>query len=237
MGRGVKMAGRQDRFDVDNNATPFLKRFTLAKAWVSHQEVTKSGYNDFTKANFYELADFIQPILDSQVKYDLFSCVTFDYENSIAKLTVYDAIAEDEKKLEFNFRFVPMDLSKGNALQAEGAIQTYSRRYLYLDAWEITESDFSEMDPDAKLDKKKKEQEEKSKAEAERKAKIIENTESLRSVIEKLGITEMQVVDKYNEQYPKKQVEALGSMPEVAIAGYLTLFEKKLAQQEKANES
>jgi len=222
------MSEKNDRFDVDNKTTPFLKRFTLAKAWVASQEVSKSGYNDFTKAAFYELSDFIQPILDSQVKYDLFSAVTFDYELSIAKLTVYDAVADEPKQLEYTFRFVPMELSKGNALQAEGAIQTYSRRYLYLDAWEITESDFSEMDPDAKIDKKKKEQAEKAKAESDRKAKIIQNLEDLRSVIKKCDVTEMQVVDKYNAQYPQKSVDSLEALPDVAVAGYLSMFEKKL---------
>lgn len=220
-----------NRFDVDNKATPFLKRFTLAKAWVASQEVNKTGYNDFTKASFYELSDFIQPILDSQVKYDIFSRVIFDYEFNIAYLHVHDALTNDEP-LIYNFRFVPMELSKGNALQAEGAIQTYSRRYLYLDAWEITESDFSEMDPDAKIDKKKKEQQEKANAEAERKAKIVENLDTLKTLLVELGVSETKVVEQYNEQY-KKSLESLDALPEVAVAGYLTLFEKKKQAKDK----
>lgn len=216
-----------NRFDVDNKTTPFLKRFTLAKAWVANQEVTKTGYNNFTNASFYELGDFIQPILDSQVKYDIFSRVVFDYDTNIAYLHVHDALTDDSP-LTYNFRFVAMDLSKGNALQAEGAIQTYSRRYLYLDAWEITESDFSEMDPDAKINKKKKEQEEKAAAEQERKLKIAENLDSLKTILVELEVAEMKVVQQYNDQY-KKNIESLDGMPEVAVAGYLTLFEKKKA--------
>jgi hypothetical protein len=111
----------------------------LQKARVLLQELPlkKSGFNSFAGFKYFELADFlpsINTIFDS-----LGLCSVFTIWGDEATLRIYDS--------EFGgvilFRSPIADAASGKAppIQALGSMHTYLRRYLFLNALEITEHD------------------------------------------------------------------------------------------------
>lgn len=111
----------------------------------SQTEIKKSGHNTFSKYDYFELTDFL-PM--AQIKFEasgLCPVVTFP-ELDRAKLTVYDAEKPDDF-VEFECPVGVPDVKGMNAAQAIGAAQTYARRYLYINALELSEHDPVE-DPD-----------------------------------------------------------------------------------------
>ena len=70
----------------------------------------------------------------------MLNCISFD--NEFATLVIYDT--DSENNLKFTSPMRDLDLKGCNAIQALGGAETYSRRYLYLTAYEIVENDMSD---------------------------------------------------------------------------------------------
>ena len=92
----------------------------MQKARCEFQEkpLKKSGHNKFAGYHYFELGDFLPTINSLLEKYNLCSNISFD--NDMATLTIVNAENTDENL---------------------GAVQTYLRRYLWVNAFEIVESD------------------------------------------------------------------------------------------------
>lgn len=103
----------------------------------------KSGKNKFANFEYYELADFIPKVNELFDKYKLFSRFTL-FEN-IATLDIYDteSIKEDGtfESVIFSSPVAEVVIKGSNAIQSLGGANTYMKRYLYLNALEIVESD------------------------------------------------------------------------------------------------
>jgi len=111
----------------------------LQKARVLLQELPlkKSGFNSFAGFKYFELADFLPSI---NVIFDnLGLCSVFSISEGVATLRIFDS--------EFGgvvyFRSPTAEAGSGKAppIQALGSMHTYLRRYLMLNALEITEHD------------------------------------------------------------------------------------------------
>ena len=111
----------------------------LQKARVLLQELPlkKSGFNSYAGFKYFELADFLP---DINVIFDnLGLCSVFTIHDDVATLRIFDS--------EFGgailFRSPIADAASGKAppIQALGSMHTYLRRYLMLNALEITEHD------------------------------------------------------------------------------------------------
>jgi len=111
----------------------------LQKARVLLQEkpLKKSGYNKFQNYKYYQLDDFLPSI---NIIFDnLGLCSVFSINDDMATLRIFDS--------EFGgviiFRSPIADANSGKSLpiQALGSQHTYLRRYLLLNALEITEHD------------------------------------------------------------------------------------------------
>ena len=112
----------------------------LRKARIDFQSacIKKSGKNEFTKFTYYELSDILPTINILSEKYGFFCAVSFTPE--LATLQVIDT--EDSKQsISFTSPMSTADLKGNHMIQNLGAVQTYLRRYLYLCAMEIVESD------------------------------------------------------------------------------------------------
>ena len=112
----------------------------LQKCRVELQEMNlkKSGENKFAKYKYYELGDFLPSINILFNTHNLFSNITFT--NELANLEIVNSEKPDEI-IEFCSPMRDLDLKGANAIQALGGIQTYQRRYLYMNALEIVEND------------------------------------------------------------------------------------------------
>lgn len=116
-----------------------FEKMETAKVMLQKKELKKSGENKFAKYRYYELGDFMPAINEICLELKLFTCVNFEKEQ--AKLTIID-IEKPEDILTYNSEMVKTELKGCNSIQALGGIQTYQRRYLYMNAFEISENDY-----------------------------------------------------------------------------------------------
>jgi len=110
-----------------------------AKVELQKKDLKKTGMNKFSNYKYYELGDFMPAINEICLELKLFTQVNFDKENAI--LTIINIEKVDEK-LEYVSEMVKTTLKGCNEIQALGGVQTYQRRYLYMNAFEISENDY-----------------------------------------------------------------------------------------------
>jgi hypothetical protein len=111
----------------------------LQKARVLLQELPlkKSGFNSFAGFKYFELADFLPSI---NVIFDnLGLCSVFSISEDVATLRIFDS--EFGGVVYFRSPTAEAGAGKAPPIQALGSMHTYLRRYLMLNALEITEHD------------------------------------------------------------------------------------------------
>lgn len=121
--------------------TVFKKLQTVRKQFAENP-LKKSGRNEFSKYDYFELEDF-SPI--AQLKFDAVGlcpvCTFPSMEKAV--MTIYNS-DNPEEYIVFEAPFAVPDVKGMNAAQAVGAAKTYAKRYLYYDVLEISEHDHME---------------------------------------------------------------------------------------------
>lgn len=112
------------------------RKLQAARHELSKTNLKKTGHNKFGGWYYYELGDFIPTVHKLFDAVGLCGVVTF---GEMAMLTIYDT--DDGSSVQFFSPIVYAENSKGQAIQVLGSTHTYLRRYLWLLAMEITESD------------------------------------------------------------------------------------------------
>lgn len=110
------------------------------------KNVKKSGHNKFAGYSYYELADIL-PAINEIAKELKFTCVvTFGTE--IAQLEFID-VEKPEERITFLSPMSKASLKGCHEVQNLGAVETYIKRYLYQNCFEIVENDVldSTMNP------------------------------------------------------------------------------------------
>lgn len=115
------------------------EKMQKAKVELQKKDLKKTGENNFSNYKYYELGDFMPAINEICLELNLFTQVNFDKEN--ASLTIINTEKTEEKLVYFS-EMVKATLKGCNEIQALGGIQTYQRRYLYMNAFEVSENDY-----------------------------------------------------------------------------------------------
>lgn len=105
---------------------------------LQQKQLKKSGKNTFAGYDYFELGDFLPSINELFLENKLFSHIGFNEEN--ATLTILNT-EKPEENIVFTSPMKEVNLKGAHSIQNAGAVQTYQRRYLYLMALEIVESD------------------------------------------------------------------------------------------------
>lgn len=108
------------------------------------KDIKKTGVNTFSKYTYYELSDFMPIITELSLQNKVLSYVSFT--NEVATLTLIDA-EKPQDTLIFTSPMKSAELKGCHEIQNLGAVETYQRRYLYMDAFELTEKDATELPP------------------------------------------------------------------------------------------
>lgn len=112
------------------------------------EKLKKSGKNQYSHYDYFELGDFLPKALEIMDKHGLTSIFSFTQEE--ATLTIINSEKIDEK-IVFTTPVAIAQLKGCYAIQNIGATQTYARRYLYVMALEISEPDvLDDVEPDEK---------------------------------------------------------------------------------------
>lgn len=177
----------------------------MQKARCEFQEkpLKKSGHNKFAGYHYFELGDFLPTINALLEKHNLCSNISFD--NDMATLTIVNA-ENTEEKMVFTSPMSKASLKGCHDVQNLGAVQTYLRRYLWVNAFEIVESDGLE----ATTGKDDKPSKTKANVNAAKIMKLIE-TKYVNEMAVKQHIKSAYGVDAY-EQLSDKQAKELMEM-------------------------
>ena len=183
----------------------------MQKARCEFQEkpLKKSGHNKFAGYHYFELGDFLPTINSLLEKYNLCSNISFD--NDMATLTIVNAENTDEK-LVFTSPMSNANLKGCHDVQNLGAVQTYLRRYLWVNAFEIVESDGL----DATTGKDDKPSKTKANVNAAKIMKLIES-KYVNEVAVQQHVKSAYGVDSYdklNDKQAKELIEMLSQKPD-----------------------
>jgi len=120
------------------NEMNVYQKLQAARIKLQGKQLKKSGHNKFAGYNYFELGDFLPAIQEIFSEVGLCGTVSFDLE--FAQLRVTNV----EDPTDFVIFTSPMSSAalKGcHDVQNLGAVQTYLRRYLWVNTMEIVEHD------------------------------------------------------------------------------------------------
>ena len=113
------------------------KKLNQARLELQNTKLTKSGNNKFAGYQYFELGDFLPAINNIFANVGLCGVVSFGRE--LATLTITDT--EDNSNIVITSPMESANLKGCHPIQNLGAVETYTRRYLWVTALEIVEHD------------------------------------------------------------------------------------------------
>ena len=113
------------------------KKLMQARIALQNAPLKKSGHNKFAGYSYFELGDFIPTI--NEIFFEVGLCGVVSYDAEIASLTITDV--EDGTSIVITSPMADANLKGCHPIQNLGAVETYTRRYLWVTAMEIVEHD------------------------------------------------------------------------------------------------
>lgn len=114
------------------------KKLQEARIMLQRTKLTKSGRNKFAGYDYFELGDFLPAIQEICQKIGL--CGVVSFTEHMAYLQIND-VEEGGASIMFSSPMSSAALKGCHDVQNLGAVQTYLRRYLWTNAFEIVEHD------------------------------------------------------------------------------------------------
>lgn len=113
------------------------KALMEARIQLQGMQLNKSGHNKFAGYKYFELGDFLPQTMEIFSRCNLCGVVSFGQE--LASLTITHL--EDDSQIVITSPMAEANLKGSHPIQNLGAVETYSRRYLWVAAMEIVEHD------------------------------------------------------------------------------------------------
>lgn len=116
------------------------EKINSARLQIAEKGLSKTGNNTFAGFKYFELSEILPVVNKVNNELKLFSA--FSFLRDTATLEIVNA-EKPEEKVTFSFAYSPdgAKLKACHQIQNEGAVQTYIKRYLYQNAYEIAEAD------------------------------------------------------------------------------------------------
>lgn len=121
------------------NKTNVYGKLSKIRLELQNRQLKKSGQNKFAGFKYYELGDILPTINELSDKYGILNIISYSKDEAVLEIIDID---NPESKLEIKSPMSELTLKGAHPIQNLGAIETYQRRYLYLTAYEIVESDY-----------------------------------------------------------------------------------------------
>ncbi|MBY6789243.1 ERF family protein [Clostridium botulinum] len=144
-----------DSKKVETNKLNIYQKLQKSRVDLQGKKLKKTGVNKYSNYDYFELGDFLPSINEICNANGL--ATIFHFTSELATLTVVD-VDNLESKLEFTTPVEIASLKGCSSIQNIGGTQSYARRYLYIMAFEIAESDIvdgGEIDQNSEHGKKK----------------------------------------------------------------------------------
>ena len=124
-----------------------FKRLSRARHAIGATDIPKSGRNKYAGFDYHELKDILPPINKYNDFYGLADIIDISEERDVASIEIFN-VDDRKDSISFSIPYTEAEmLAKGgapstvDAIQRLGSTVTYIRRYLYLLAYNIVESD------------------------------------------------------------------------------------------------
>ena len=114
------------------------QKLQTARVELQKLNIKKSGENKYSAFKYFELKDFIPPLNEILLNNGL--STNFSIVNGLANLFIINT-DNPEDNILFTSPIAEAPLKGCTPIQQIGAVHTYMKRYLYLNALEITEDD------------------------------------------------------------------------------------------------
>ena len=114
-----------------------FEKLNEARLRFQNAGIQKSGQNKFAGYTYYELSDILPEV--NKLANELKFCCVVNFENEIARLDFCDL--EKDERIAFTSPMSTASLKGCHEVQNLGAVETYIKRYLYQNCFEIVESD------------------------------------------------------------------------------------------------
>ena len=125
------------------------KKLMAARMSLQEAPLKKSGHNKFAGYSYFELGDFIPTI--TEIFYNIGLCGVVSFDKELATLCITDT--DDGSQIVLTSPMADANLKGCHPIQNLGAVETYTRRYLWVSAMEIVEHDALDSSPPVKEDK------------------------------------------------------------------------------------
>lgn len=113
------------------------KKLMQARIELQSRPMVKTGLNKFANYTYFELGDFLPTV--QQIFNELGLCGIVSFAPDVAKLTIVDVDGGGE--IVITSPMSEANLKGCHPIQNLGAVETYTRRYLWVTALEIVEHD------------------------------------------------------------------------------------------------
>lgn len=114
------------------------KKLQLARILLQNTKLSKSGHNKFAGYDYFELPDFLPAI--QNICEDVGLCGVFHCDQTMAYLTIFNTESKNDL-INFSAPMSSAALKGCHEVQNLGAVISYLRRYLWVNAFEIVEHD------------------------------------------------------------------------------------------------
>ena len=114
-----------------------FEKLNEARLRFQNAGIQKSGKNAYAGYTYYELSDILPEV--NKLANELKFCCVVNFENEIARLDFCDL--EKDERITFTSPMSSASLKGCHEVQNLGAVETYIKRYLYQNCFEIVESD------------------------------------------------------------------------------------------------
>lgn len=196
------------------------EKLSKARATLELKKTGVATVNNAGKTRSYFSLDDILPSVNKTANELKFLC-KFDLNKEIATLKIIDC-EKIEDFIEFSIPASTATIQGGNVVQSIGATQTYLRRYLYLNAFEIAEYDVIEEETTEDKKPLKNQQAQKQAPKSDKWTK--EQNDYFVSLVEQLP-------EKRKEWY-RKNISTMTPKEIIDIAKSEVEFRKEQAEQQ-----
>ncbi|MGM0409259.1 MAG: ERF family protein [Bacillota bacterium] len=187
------------------------EKISNARQEINEADIPKSGYSKFGNYEYHELADFL-PFITKACNNNritpIFNLNRDEKGKENAELTIHDW--DSTKIIKYNSPVDSFSNKKMKPIQELGAKHTFMRRYLYMDAFDISEKSIPELlqgseSKKTKVDKKidKKVQEKKKQKKKNNDYKKVSPVQ-LKAIAKSRNMSVEDIIKMYNEKFDKK---------------------------------
>lgn len=187
------------------------QKIQKARVELQNRDLKKTGYNKYSNYKYFELGDFLPHI--NEICYELGIYTEFIYEEKKATLNIYNV----DNLEEVRTWTTPVEVAslKGcSVIQNIGGTQSFARRYLYMMAFEVAETDAIDA-----VDEEKEEGKQKI-----NKAAVI----TINNLIEETGTDRKKFLSYAG-------VEKVEDITNVALGTCINMLNKKKKKQQEEN--